>query len=76
MKELDINIDFHAQVNGEINFGLFCSMLAVILARYEDLKLSYKFKLFKQMDKDGSGRLTTSEIAAFLNQELNYGVTL
>ena len=28
------------------------------------------------MDKDGSGRLTTSEIAAFFNKELGLGVTL
>ena len=41
-----------------------------------DKNLSFKHKLFKQMDNDGSGRLTTSEIANFLNKTLGLGIPL
>ena len=41
-----------------------------------DKNLSFKYKLFKKMDNDGSGRLTTSEIANYLNKVMGLGIPL
>ena len=41
-----------------------------------DKNLSFKYKLFKKMDNDGSGRLTTSEIANYLNNVMGLDIPL
>ena len=69
LEELNINRRY-------VQFGEFCSLAACLTPEHLDKNLSYKYKLFKKMDNDGSGRLTTSEIAAFLNKELGLGIPL